>query len=96
MQSLFLVMSDCGKILTWQLTRGTSFAEVETLLQNLKQHCHCLRTVYTDDCCQVRNKVLKVLGSDINITLDLFHAVQRISRTLSTKCGLHQKCLIDL
>lgn len=51
--SLYLVISEQGKVLTLQLTKGTPFAQVETLLHDLK--------------------------------LDVFHAVQRVTRTI-VKC----------
>lgn len=34
--SLFLVMSDTGQVLTWQLAKGTSFGEVKSLLEDLR------------------------------------------------------------
>lgn len=91
--ALFVVMNDAGKILTWQYTKGITFAEIDMVLKNLKERCQCLSTVYIDDCCKLCNKVQNVFGNDIYVKLDLFHAVQRISRTLVTKCGL---CIQDL
>ena len=94
--ALFVVMNNAGKILTWQFTKGTTFAEIDMVLKNLKERCQCLSTVYIDDCCKLRNKVQKVFGNNVSVKLDLFHAVQRISRTLAIKCGLHHKCIQDL
>jgi len=36
---------------------GTTFAEIEELLVNLKSRCNFLQTVYIDDCCKLRNKL---------------------------------------
>ena len=35
--SVFLVLNDKGQVLTWQLTKGTSFGEVTVLLQSLAE-----------------------------------------------------------
>ena len=95
--SLFLVLNDQGKIVSWQLTKGTSFQEVVALLQNLGSRSdENLRTVYVDDCCKLRNKIENVFGKNISVKLDIFHAVQRISKTL---CKIHPyrlQCLQDL
>lgn len=94
--ALFVVMNGDGKIVTWQLTRGTAFSEINTILQNLKERCPSLETVYIDDCCKLRNKIHTLLGSHVLVKLDVFHAVQRITRTLSAKCKLHHQCITDL
>ena len=89
-------MNGDGKIVTWQLTRSTTFAEIHTLLQSLKERCPSLETVYIDDCCKLRNKIHTLLGSHVHVKLDVFHAVQRITKTLSAKCKLHHQCISDL
>ena len=84
--SVFLVLNDRGQVLTWQLTKGTSFAEVAVLLQSLDDRSsNQLKTVYVDDCCKLRNKIKKVFGLHVSVKLDIFHAVQRITKTISKK-----------
>ena len=94
---LFIVLNEQGKVLSWQLTKGTAFAHVKTLLSDLlerpQQRIH---TVYVDDCCKLRAKIKSVFGSTEAVKLDLFHAVQRITKTLSKKHGLVQQCMVDL
>lgn len=83
---LFIVLNRNGQVLTWQLTRGTSFAHVKTLLQHLlKRPDQQIKTVYVDECCKLRAKIKSVLGPNIAVKLDLFHAVQRITKTLPKK-----------
>jgi hypothetical protein len=95
--SLFLVMSEQGKVVTWQLTKGTAFAQVETLLQDLKMRSHdTIKTVYIDDCCRLRGKIKSVFGSDVTVKLDVFHAVQRVTRTLVKRHSQMKDCLKDL
>ena len=55
--SLFIVMNKDGKIVMWQLTKGTSFVEIEELLRDLQhraesQQCR-IETAYIDDCCKL-------------------------------------------
>lgn len=95
--SLFLVMNGVGKIVTWQFTKGTYFTLVEQVLRDLnirseQQQCK-ITTVYIDNCCSLRNKIQSALGNDISVKLDIFHAVQRIVRTLPKRHECFYKCL---
>ena len=45
--SAFFVLNDKGQVLTWQLTKGTAFAEIEWILQSLTERSiEKLKTVY--------------------------------------------------
>lgn len=79
--SLFIVMNGNGQVVTWQLTKGTAFSQVEALLKDLKERSPMIQTVYIDDCCKLRGRIASVFGSDVSVKLDLFHAVQRITNT---------------
>ena len=95
--SLFIVLNDHGQVLSWQLTKGTSFSHIKTLLQDLIERPQRRpQTVYVDDCCKLRAKIKAVVGCSVIVKLDLFHAVQRITRTLSKKQAFTQKCMQDL
>ena len=84
--SAFFVLNNKGWVLTWQLTKGTAFVEVEWLLQSLTERSmDQLRTVYVDDCCKLRNKIKGVLGQNVSVKLDLFRAVQRITKSILKK-----------
>ena len=94
--SLFLVMGGHGKVITWQLTKGTKFTQVEALLQDLKSRStDGLKTIYIDDCCRLRGKIQSVFGSEIKVKLDIFHAVQRVTRTLPKNHSNLKECLKD-
>ena len=97
--SLFIVLNDKGQVLTWQLTKQTSFGHVTPLLQDLFERSQsCIKTVYIDDCCKLRGKLATVLGPGVAVKLDLFHGVQRVTKTLSRKHThkLTQRCMQDL
>lgn len=93
--SLFIVMNEDGLILTW-LTRGTTYAEVVYLLENLKCRSETIRVVYVDDCCKHRTKIHSVFGQDVSVKLHLFHATQRITRTLQKSNDKFHNCVQDL
>ena len=96
--SMFIVMNEVGEIVTWQLTKGTSFGEVNQLLEDLKSHpnSNIIKTVYIDDCCKLRKRIETVFGENVAVKLDLFHATQRISKTLNKRSPLFAKCIQDL
>lgn len=80
--SLFSVMNEEGIVLGWQLTRGTGFSRVKTLLtgihKRIKNSGVNLEGFSIDNCCAWRLLLQGVFGL-LPIKLDLFHAVQRIA-----------------
>ncbi len=88
-------MNEDEKIVTWQLTMGTSFSQIEVLLKDLKERSNITR-VYIDDCCKLRGKIQSVLGKECLVKLDLFHATQWITKTLCKRCKLASLCMNDL
>ena len=89
-------MNEHGQIITWQLTKGTSFVEIDDLLENLKSRSQTIQIVYIDDCCKRRRKIHSVFGQDVSVKLDLFHATQRITRTLRKSNDQFYNCVQDL
>ena len=98
--SLFLILNVNGKVVSWQLTKGTSFHQTEGILKEVRERAekqkHRLTTVFIDDCCKLRLKVQGAIGNEVEVKLDLFHAMQRITRTLPKKHQLYGKCIKDL
>ena len=94
--SLFIVLGQNGKVLTWQLTKGTGFSQIGPLLTDLKQRGSNLKCVYIDDCCKLRAKIGSIFGENVLVKLDLFHAVKRIITTLRKKHPLSHQCRQDL
>ena len=89
--SLFSVMNEDGIVLAWQLTRGTGFARVKTLLVGIRKRL--VRNGITllgftiDNCCAWRLLLQAVFGV-IPVKLDLFHAVQRIASKIKKKAPI--------
>ncbi len=71
-------------------------AIIENTCKRTANPMYNLLVVLIDDCCKLRRKIQAVLGMDIAVKLDLFHAVQRITRTISRKCDVHFRCTQDL
>jgi len=77
------MLNEKGQVLTSQLTKGASFVEVTGLLKSLAVRSNQqLIAVYVDDCCKLGKKTNDLLGSHKSVKLDLFNAVQRISKTI--------------
>ena len=98
--SAFFVMNSEGKIVSWQFTKGTSFKEIKTLLTSINLRAikqgNTIQTVYIDNCCQWRRMLQDVFGEDVQVKLDLFHAVQRITRKIRKRHPFYSQCVNDL
>jgi len=95
--SVLLIMNNKGKVVSWQLTKGTSMLQVDKLFADLAQRAKdTLETVYVDDCCKLRNKIQETFGKNVSVKLDLFHAIQRITKTFSKKHPSFYSCIQDL
>ena len=97
--SAFFVISEGGQVLGWQFTDSTSLDDVSPLLQGIvRRHRKAgidIKRVCVDNCCQVRGKLYSLFGENITINLDLFHAVQRVKRKLSSCHTYYNTCLSD-
>lgn len=93
-------MNEVGQVIAWQLTKSTSIDEVHNLLQNVAGRLHLesstLFPIYVDNCCLLRQKLLHSIGPNIVIKLDLFHAVQRITKTLPKRHPFFHQCVDEL
>ena len=97
--ALFIVMNEVGEVVTWQFTKTKSFSEVENLLKQFNKRNIGLNgtitTIYIDDCCNWRGKLQNLLGN-VDVKLDLFHAIQRVTKSLSKKHKYYHPCLKQL
>ena len=95
--SVFIVLNEAGQVLTWKFTQTESYQEVEPVLSSLRGRLCSLespvKSVYLDNCCHWDNSLKRTFGTSLKVKLDLFHAVQRITRTLSKKNKHHQALL---
>ena len=87
-------------MIAWQFTKTTSIDECKNLLLTLKDRCTRLGQpileVYVDNCCQSRNKLQLIFGQNVCVCLDIFHAAQRITKTISKHHPLCQSIMKDI
>ena len=77
-------MNEKGQVIAWQFTKTMGYDEVMPLLIKLKQRVASqgsnITYIDVDDCCHLRDKLCQTFGPNITVHLDLFHAVQRLTR----------------
>lgn len=99
-ENLFCVLNEKGQVLTWQLSESQSFRSIEHLMKNLfnrlKSQEKNINEFYVDNCCQWRHMLQSIFGEHLQVKLDIFHAVQRVTSKLSKKHPFHWLCVQDL
>ena len=99
-EAALIVLNSRGQIITWQLTKTTSLDEVQPLLtqlcKRLLKNQASPQIICTDNCCTVRRKLQDIFGNETFICLDLFHAVQRIVKSLPKRHPLYLYCKKDV
>lgn len=97
---MFIILNEDGQVLSWQFTKTKSFEEVKTLILQVSKRMtgfnKNVSTIYIDDCCSWRQLLQSSLGYEVNVKLDLFHAVQRITKHLGKKHKHYFSCLSHL
>ena len=95
---LFIALNERGEVLAWKPTKSTSFSEIEDVLLDVKTRLELadskLDVICVDDCCRVRNKY-QLIFPDVEVKLDVFHACQRVVRTISPTNALYRDILKD-
>ena len=79
---LLLLLNENKDFVYWRLTKSAGYAEVKDLLQNVKNRPKVkVMSVHVNNCCQSRKQIQEVMG-DVPVKLDLFHAIQRVTRVV--------------
>ena len=98
--SMFIIQSDKGEILFWQLTVGSAYNAVCDGLKSLNQRItdaqNKVKMVIIDNCCTWKRKLMDTFGEHVKIKLDIFHAMKRVSTVLSKKHPHFYNCVQDL
>ena len=81
--SMFIVMNEEDYVKSYQFTKGTALNQVTNLLKDLQGQGDP-KLIMVDNCCQLKNQVLSIFPR-AEVKLDLFHAVQRLVKTISKK-----------
>lgn len=88
-ENLYIALNENREIIGWRLTKSTAFEDIRSLLQELKHDVSVTRIV-VDDCCKVRSLYQSVFP-DVEVKLDLFHAVQRVTKTIPKRTELSKQ-----
>lgn len=98
--ALFIVLNENGLVLTWAFTEKENFEEISPLLTSLRDRlCEksiALSHACIDNCCKWAQLLGGVFGPGLEVKLDIFHALQRITRTISKAKRLTKECMDDL
>ena len=96
-KGMFCVINAAGQIVTWKMTKGLSMEHVEDIIEalhrRLQQQGVTLQEFYVDNCCALRNKLQVIFGAHLKVYLDIFHAVQRITKKIPKRHPYHSNCL---
>ena len=83
--------------MTWRLTQGLSFSEIEPDLIALRDRLllqgKTLKEFYIDNCCTWRKKIQNVFGDSLRVYLDISHAVKRFCEKIPKRHPLRQECI---
>ena len=91
-ENLFIILNEDREIVGWRLTKSTGHDQIKDLLEGV---CHRLNTakatlqyIIVDKCCGSggeANFYKTIFGNDVDIKLDIFHAVQRVVQRFPQK-----------
>ena len=97
---LFCILNADGKVLTWKMTKRLSFQHAENVLLALKERLDAqgqeVEEFFIDNCCSLRSKLQGIFGSQLKVYLDIFHAVQRVSKKVPKRHPFHAECMREL
>ena len=79
------------------MTKGIAMEYVEDIMHALYRRLQgqgvTLQEFYVDNCCALRLKLQSIFGSQLKVYLDIFHAVQRITKKIPKRHPYHSECI---
>lgn len=96
--SLFCIVNEKGQVIRWSFAMSESFDDVKPLFEALSSDFRrrgvTLSGIYIDNCCKWRH-LLALYFPNVPVKLDLFHAIQRITRKVSKRSHIFQELCKD-
>ncbi len=96
-KGLFCVLNAAGQVVTWKMTKGLAIDDVKDIMQALHTRFQLqgvtLQEFFVDNCCALRQKLQAIFGQHLKVYLDVFHAVQRITRKIPKRHPYHAECM---
>ena len=96
--SLFCIINEKGQVIRWSFAMSESFDEIKLLFEALssdfKKRGVKLSGIFIDNCCKWRH-LLASYFPNVPVKLDLFHAVQRITKKVSKRSHIFSELCKD-
>ncbi|KAJ4455650.1 hypothetical protein PAPYR_9351 [Paratrimastix pyriformis] len=84
--SVYFVLNQAGQVVGWQLCTTTELDEVRPLLTDIARRWPGrVKTFCTDTCCRQRAILQEIFGPHLKVSLDLWHALHRLSPHIRKK-----------
>mgnify|MGYP002803930454 CR=1 FL=1 len=97
-KTIFIIMNEKGQPIQWKFTKTEKFDEVSDIFSQLserfQQQKQKLSGIYTDTCCKWAGK-FEDLFPGVPVKLDIFHAIQRFTSSISKKKKYHSRLARD-
>lgn len=83
--SLFMILNEFGQVLSFEFVKTTAFSSIENHFRSLETSLgNAVKLIVLDNCCHWKSKIQKNFAN-ADVKLDIFHAVQRITKKVSKK-----------
>ena len=97
-QNLFCVLNERGSVVQWKFTTTEGFSEVENVFRTLAKRFESaqnkLEGIFLDNCCKWAN-LLSTIFPNVPVKLELFHAVQRMLKTIPKHSTMYAQIAKD-
>ncbi len=93
---LFICMNGKGQIIQWSLTKSVGFIDTRSHFIAIKDRLQLpLKLAIIDNCCHLSKMLKNVFGEQLEVKLDLFHAVRRFTTTLKKSNPSRNQLILD-
>ncbi len=98
--SLFCILNEEGLVLGYCFCKDRSFETIAPYLQSIYDQTDKaggrIELISIDNCCHWRKQLNAIFGDTTGVKLDIFHAVQRITRTIPKASAFRHEFAVQL
>ena len=84
-EALFIVLDEGARVCSFTLTCTKSLDEIQGNLTELMNRSGQPKMIHSDLCCQDSSGLKNVFGDSVEIKLDIFHGISRVTREVKKK-----------
>ena len=77
--ALLIVLNEDGMVVRFSLCKSQSLRDLENIFKDIANK-HSIEEIFSDNCCHDRQILEEFFGDQVRVYLDLFHAIQRVTR----------------